>query len=412
MYILIRNFYDFMDILGEIPSLKKSKRGKLRILIFNWRDKKHVWAGGAEVYVQEIGKQWAKDGHSVTIFCGWDGNGSRNDTIDGVNVIRRGGFYTVYPFALIYYLLKLRGKYDVVLDCENGIPFFTPFFSDAPIVLLIHHIHQDVFRKHLKFPFSFIAQQLEKNLMPFLYKNLPTVTVSESSKKDIINVGWGREENIHIVNPGIDEKKFGRGEKTAYPSLVYFGRLQPYKNIDVAINAFEKVLSVHPEAKLNIAGDGGQLESLKKLAGNLGISDSVIFHGRVDDETRKKILAESWAAIQPSSYEGWGITVLEANACGTPVIASNTKGLIDSVKDNETGLLFRVGDVKDLESKILTLLSNTNLRNEMSVNAHNWSQNFRWGVGANKFLNVIINDLSKRKRKIYIERPALAEEKG
>ena len=83
--------------------MKRSKRGKLRILILNWRDKKHVWAGGAEVYIQEVGKQWAQEGHSVTVFCGWDGKGGRNDTVDGVNIIRRGGFYTVYPFAFIVY---------------------------------------------------------------------------------------------------------------------------------------------------------------------------------------------------------------------------------------------------------------------------------------------------------------------
>ena len=208
-YIILRNFYDLMDILGEIPSLKKSKRGKLNILIFNWRDKKHVWAGGAEVYIQEIGKQWAREGHSVTTFCGWDGKSSRNDTIDGVNIIRRGGFYSVYPFAFLYYLLKLRGKFDVVIDCENGIPFFAPFFVEVPIILLIHHIHQDIFRNHLSFPFSFVARQLETNFMPVLYKNFTTITVSESSKKDIIRVGWGNQENIHIVNPGIDAEKFG-----------------------------------------------------------------------------------------------------------------------------------------------------------------------------------------------------------
>jgi len=238
--------------------------------------------------VQEVGKQWAKDGHSVTMFCGWDGKGSRNDTIDGINVIRRGGFYTVYPFGFLYYLLKLRGKFDVVIDCENGIPFFTPFFVEVPIVLLIHHIHQDIFRQHLKFPLSFLAKQLEASLMPVLYRNFPTVTVSESSKRDIASVGWGKEENIHIINPGIDSEKFGLGEKTPHPSLVYFGRLQAYKNIDLAIRAFKQILASFPEAKLSIAGGGGQLDKLRQLSQTLGIGDSIIFHGKVGDEEEKR----------------------------------------------------------------------------------------------------------------------------
>jgi len=127
---------------------------------------------------------------------------------------------------------------------------------------------------------------------------------------------------------------------------------------------------------LTIAGDGSRLGALKELTKTLGIEDSVIFHGRVDDDTRKKILSENWVAIQPSSYEGWGITVLEANVCGTPVIASDTKGLRDSVKDGETGLLFGVGDEADLVSKMNKLFSDEYLRKEMSRKALEWGQSF------------------------------------
>ena len=131
---------------------------RLNILILNWRDIKHRWAGGAEVYVNELAKKWVKKGYGVTIFCGNDGKNKFDEKLKGVNIIRRGGFFTLYAWVPIYYILKMRGKFDFVVDCENGIPFYSPLFSNLPKVLLIHHVHQAIFRKHLIFPFSYCTQ--------------------------------------------------------------------------------------------------------------------------------------------------------------------------------------------------------------------------------------------------------------
>lgn len=407
--VLFHLFYEQASVLGrniaDLAGLFSYTNGngiahdKLRILILNWRDTKHVWGGGAEVYIQEIAREWVKDGHKVRIFCGNDGNCSRDEEIDGIKITRRGGFYTVYLWAALYYLFRFRGKYDVIIDCENGIPFFAPLYSRIPKILLIHHVHQDYLRKHAPFPLSYIAMFLEKNLMPLLYRNTGVVTVSDSSKKDIVSLGWVSQEQVEVINPGIEKGKFQRSRKTDNPTFVYLGRLRPYKNIDVAIEAFSKVHQKDKSSMLTIAGFGENIDQLKELAAEYGLNGAVDFAGFVSEDRKKELLARSWVALQPSSFEGWGITVLEANAAGTPVIASLTKGLSDSVKDGETGVLVPVRDTEKMAKAMQDLVSDKKLRERLASNAYSWSKNFYWQVSAQKFLKLVNREVSAAKEK-------------
>lgn len=386
---IAKNTADFLGLFAPVPSNGLPQNGKLKILIFNWRDTKHVWAGGAEVFIHEIAKRWVKQGHKVTVLCGWDGLTNREEIVDGVQIIRRGGFYSVYLFAFLYYILKFRGKYDLVIDCENGIPFFTPLFINIPKILLIHHVHQEVFRKHLKFPLSSLALLLESRLMPAMYINQPIVTISESSRMDILRRGWAQNENVEIVTPGLDPSIFTLSRKTDHPSFIYLGRLKPYKNVDCALCAFAKVYKKIPNAKLTIAGDGECLNSLKKLSKRLNLENAVSFKGRVSDEERTKLLSESWVALQPSSIEGWGITVIEANASGTPVIASDVDGLKDSVVEGETGILVPVKKVDAFAQAMTNLVKNKDYLDRISKKAYIRSQDFDWQKSAQNFLRII-----------------------
>jgi glycosyltransferase involved in cell wall biosynthesis len=393
---LKRLLIEYIDLGAKIPENNHQTGDRLSILMLNWRDTKHVWSGGSETYIHEIAKRWVEKGHRVTLLCGWDGQSSRYEFVDGIQVIRRGGFYSVFPLVVFYYLVKLRGRFDVVVDCENGMPFFTPLYSRLPKVRLIHHVHQEVFRKLLKFPLSTIAMFLDSKIVPGIYKDTEILTVSESSKDDILS----RDSNnlgISVINPGIDHLKFIRSKKTNDPSFVYLGRLKPYKNIDHAIYAFSKLVKKYPSSTFSIAGTGESLNPLMKLTKKLHLEKSVIFHGRVDDEKRAKLLAQSWASIQPSSIEGWGITVIEANASKTPVIAADVKGLKDSVVRGATGLLFPAGDTDKLAVMMEELIVNSALRNKLSEQAYQWSLRFNWNDSSVAFEKVLDRKISEVK---------------
>jgi len=401
----------FKDVSNFFQKEKTLPQAKRNILIFNWRDIKHIWAGGAEVYVHEVAKRWVQEGNNVTIFAGNDGRSSQNQVIDGVRMYRRGGTYTVYLWAPLYYLAKLRGQYDVIIDCENGIPFFTPLFVRKPITLLIHHIHQEVFRKYMPFPISSIASFLEGRVMPVVYRNKTIITISNSSKKEILKLGLGRKENIHIVHPGINPLEYKPMAKSDFPYLSYVGRLKPYKNVDTAVKAFAKILPLFPTAKLAIVGMGDSIFELRDLVKSLKLSKAVTFHGKVTKEKKAEILAKSWICLQPSMVEGWGITVIEANACGTAVIASNVNGLKDSLMHGKTGVLVPPLDEDFLSQTIIMLCQNKSLFKRLGKNGQLWAKKFNWDTSALQFITILDEAIQKSTRQLSL-RTAGAFRKG
>ncbi|MDD2807156.1 MAG: glycosyltransferase [Patescibacteria group bacterium] len=381
------NLIDFLGVFANLPTIADNANTK-KILIFNWRDTKHKFAGGAEAYIQEMAKQWLKQGHYVTIFCGNDTTCLRNEMVDGVQIIRRGGFYFVYFWAFIYYSLRFRGHYDVIIDCQNGIPFFTPLYSRKKIYCLMHHVHQEVFRQSLAKPLAIIASFLEKDLMPLVYRKIPFITVSNSSKEEIMELGLG-QAGIEIVHPGVHLNDLKPGQKSVYPEILYLGRLKAYKSINVLLEAFKIVSEKIPNAKLVIAGSGEEDYKLKKLMTNLNLSDKVSFTGKVNEQQKISLLQKAWVLVNPSFMEGWGITTIEANACATPVIASDVPGLRDSVSNPHTGYLVEYGNRQEFADKMVELIINEKLRHSMMVQCLDWANKFDWIKTSNNFLAII-----------------------
>jgi glycosyltransferase involved in cell wall biosynthesis len=366
----------------------ENRSGKLRILVFNWRDTRHVWSGGAEVYIHEIAKRLVKDGNEVTLFCGSDGKSPRNEVIDGVQMIRRGGFYSVFIWAFLYYVLRLKNYFDVIIDSENGIPFFTPLYAKKKIFLLIHHIHQDVFRIKLKPPLSWIGKFLEKHLMPYVYKNTEIITVSPSSKADILEHKITRKEP-HVIYNGVDANVYKPGVKSKTPMILYLGRLSPQKSLSVFVHTAKKIIESIPKIKFVIAGDGDDRRKLIKLVDKLRLTDYFTFSGKVSEEEKVSLYQKAWVFVNPSLIEGWGITTIEANACAVPVVASNVAGLRDAVHNPHSGFLVPYGDVDEFAKHVVKLVTNEKLRDQMSLDALAWSKKFEWRKSASELEKII-----------------------
>lgn len=403
---IIFNIEDFLALFRSESKIDEITPQGLNVLIFNWRDLSHKWAGGAEVYTQEIAKKLTSLGHNVTIFCGNDGENKKKEKVGNITVIRRGGFYMVYFWAILYYLFRFRGKYDLILDCENGIPFFTPLYAKEPVIGLVHHVHQEVFRTQLSFPFSKVAQFLEGTLMPFVYRNKKIVTVSRSSKEDLEKIGFRGE--IEIVNPGVGEFSGTRQHKTLNPTILYLGRLKPYKSIDVLITAFSRIVKSYPDAKLIIAGEGESENELKKLVKKMSLGRVVTFVGKVNESQKNRLFSGAWAFVQPSMMEGWGISAIEANAHGTAVVASNVPGLRDSVIDDYNGLLVPWGDPHSLADALIKVISDNKFRARLERNALIRGSQFSWEGSAEKFYKIMIAELDKKERK-YVKNLAFSE---
>jgi len=387
--VFINIIIDLVGLLVPLPKTKKSqtKRNK-KILIFNWRDTKHRYAGGAEVYIHEIAKRFVKSGYTVTLFCGNDGTSSRYETVDGVEVIRRGGFYFVYFWAFLYYISRFKDKYDTVIDCENGIPFFTPLYVRKKMLCLMFHVHQEVFRRSLIKPLAWIALFLEKRLMPVVYKNVNFVTISNSSKKDMIKLGLNKDR-IDIIEPGVNLNEFKPGKKSKIPLVLYIGRLKFYKRVDLFIKVASKVVRKIPNVQFVVAGDGEEMDNLKRLVKKMSLINNVTFLGRVSERKKIELYQNAWVFVNPSLMEGWGITTVEANACGTPVVASDVPGLRDSLLNLSGGYLVKYADVEEFSKHVLKLIKNRSLSSRMSKDAVAWSRNFSWNRSASLFMDIV-----------------------
>lgn len=384
---VLRGIVDFLDLF--VPLAKDTvSAGKKRILIFNWRDIRHCYAGGAEVYIHEVSKRWVASGNRVVLFCGNDGKCPRYEVIDGVQVYRRGGFYLVYFWAFIYYIVRFRGRFDVIVDSQNGIPFFTPLYAKESVYCLMHHVHQEVFRRSLVVPLAILASVMEKYLMPWAYRNCQFITVSRSTKFEMEKHGI-RGSGIRIVNPGVDTSALRPGNKSSKPIVLYVGRLKQYKSLDVIICCAKNILTRFPNVRFVIAGDGEERERLEALAMKLRVAKNIFFMGKVSDRQKIRLYQKAWVFVNPSMMEGWGITTIEANACGTPVVAADVPGLRDSVHNPHCGFLVPHGDQQQFTDTIVRMIEDEDLRKQLSTGAQIWAAQFDWDKSAHKGLRIL-----------------------
>jgi len=356
----------------------------VKIVISNWRCFRHPQAGGSELYLHKQAAVWAENGHEIVWITSRPGGAPRFEEKDGIRFIRRGGAYTVYLAAVIEFLHRARSA-DVVIDVENGIPFFSPLFVRCPVVLLIHHVHTDVWSREAGWLMAKVGNWLEQTAMPWVYRNCQIVTVSNSSAEMIRNLFQNRERGIEIVHNGVSED-LCPGRKAERPEIVYLGRLKRYKSIDVLIEAVASLSDLSPV--LHLAGQGDDEPRLKALADSLGMNN-VVFHGFVSDEEKRELLQRAWVAVNPSSMEGWGVTNIEANACGTPVIGADVPGIRDSICDGKSGMLVPYGDVAALTRSLRAVMECPDDCVSLSLSAREWAQRFSWGASAEAFIGVL-----------------------
>jgi glycosyltransferase involved in cell wall biosynthesis len=350
-----------------------------RFVAVNWRDLKNPDAGGAEVHLHEILKRLAGDGHEVTCFVSNFPGGAEEETYDGIHVIRSGRWFDanyVIPFRLRAHLRE--HACDLVIEDINKIPFLLPIHTRNRVIAVVPHLFGGTVFRETNLLFATYVYLWEK-LIPLVYRKCRFAVISPSTKDDLTRRGIPAPR-IDVVLCGLDHGTYRSLdlERYAEPTLVHFGRVRKYKSIDVVIKAFTLVKEEIPSARLLIIGDGPERGNLVRLARRMGLESSVEFLGAVGTARLVEILNRAHVFLNASPKEGWGLTVIEANACGLPVVASRRPGLQDSVKDGETGFLVPYGDVRGFAERALQLITDGDLWRRMSVAAAGWAQSLTW----------------------------------
>jgi len=363
-----------------------------------WRDTGHPQGGGSEAYLQRIGAELAASGVKVTLRCAAYPGAPRREVVDGVQISRAGGRFTVYPRALLSLLAGRLGlgalrdvRPDVVIDTQNGIPFFAGTVAPGPVVVLVHHCHRE------QWPVAGpligrLGWWLESRLSPRMHRRNQYLTVSQPSGSDLVALGVdpGR---IAVVRNGVDQidaciSGDAMDVRSETPRAVVLSRLVPHKQIEHALTTLALLRDHVADVHLDIIGDGWWMDPLVDHAARLGISDAVTFHGYLDEETKHRVLQHAWVHLMPSRKEGWGLAVTEAAQHGVPTVGYRSSGgLMDSVADGITGLLAR--DQDEFVRHTATLLADNKLRYRMGEAGRARCADLSWQRSAAGVLTVL-----------------------
>jgi glycosyltransferase involved in cell wall biosynthesis len=353
---------------------------RLNLVAVNWRDIRNPEAGGAEVHLHEILSRVVAHGHTATLFAaGFPGCEPEVD-IDGIHVVRRGAWWNAnfaLPRAASAFLRKHPA--DLVIEDINKIPFFMPLVTRTPVMAVIPHLFGTTVFRETTALFALYVYAWER-LIPWVYRNCRFVAISPSTRDDLVARGIATE-HVDVVLCGLDHGRYRVLPGTTRdprPTIVHLGRLRKYKAVDVVLRAFDTVRRSIPDARLVVIGDGPELAALEKLAARMQLGSAVTFTGRLAGERIVEELNRCRVAVNASPKEGWGLTVVEANACGTPVVGSDRPGLRDSIKDGETGLLVPYGDADAFAGAMVRLLTDATLWTRMSEAALAWAGSLTW----------------------------------
>ena len=334
--------------------------------------------------IHAVAERLVSRGHEVLLLASRFPGCVSETEIRGVRVRRQGEWWNA-NFALLAAARRelQRRPWDVVLEDVNKIPFLTPLAHRLPVVVLVPHLFGGTIFRETNPLFGAYIWLLERPL-PRVYRRALFMPVSESTRADLVRRGVPAERAM-VVHNGIDFERYDLPvppPRAAAPTLLHLGRLMRYKSADVAVRALAAVRTEMPAARLWVAGDGPDLPRLRRLADGLGIAGSVEFLGHVPHAEKVRRLWQCHLLLNPSPKEGWGLTVLEANACGVPVVASRVPGLVDSVRDGETGVLVPYGDARGFAHAALGLLRDAERREQLGAQARDWARRFTWEEAA------------------------------
>jgi glycosyltransferase involved in cell wall biosynthesis len=372
------------------------RAGLRRIHMLAWRDLYDPEAGGSEVHASTVAKLWAEAGIEVTMRSSYAQGHPPVGKRDGYHVIRKAGRYMVFPRAALSELRNKYGPRDGLVEIWNGMPFLSPLWATGPRMVFLHHLHGEMWKMTLPPNLARMGEVLEYRVAPPLYRRTRIVTLSHSSREELVHEGF-RPDMVSVVPPGIDPRFSPGGKRAATPLVVAVGRLVPVKRYDVLIRTLDEVHRRHPTLELVIVGEGYEKPALDELVESMGAASWVRFAGHVDENALIDLYRRAWVLTSASAREGWGMTITEAAACGTPAVVTRIPGHLDAVDDEHSGLL--ADDSRRLGEHIEALIGDDAFRERLSKGALAHAARFTWAATARGTLEVLAADALRRRRR-------------
>ncbi|RZS44772.1 glycosyltransferase involved in cell wall biosynthesis [Herbihabitans rhizosphaerae] len=355
-----------------------------RVLLVNWRDTRHPEGGGSERYVERMAEGLARRGYQVAIQCAAHDRAPRLETVDGVRFRRAGNKFTVYLHALVAIAFA---RADLVVDVQNGMPFFARLVARCPVLILVHHLHEQQWYSAFGRRLGRLGWWIESTLAPRLFRNCRYVTVSDVTRRELADLGV-ESSRVNVVCNGVEPPPPTQAAPAAEPTLVLVSRLVPHKQIEHAIDAVVALAPHWPDLRLEVVGEGPWYPVLAEYASRRGVADRVRLHGWMTEQAKHETLARAWVHLCPSAKEGWGIVIMEAAGHGVPSVAYRSAGgVAESIVDNRTGLL--ANGFHDFVAKIEVLLADAERRTAMGEAGRRRAATFDWETSLDEFEHLV-----------------------
>ncbi len=339
----------------------------MKVLWFAHRDIKHPKAGGAERTIYEVGKRLVKLGVDVNLVTVNPGNLLNYEIVDGIKTYRIKG--NIRTHLNVRKMIRKIQPDTIIDDMDHAVPWCSTWFTNKRVIAFFRHLHARSLPGQVNIVLAKIITLVEK-MYPLIYKNNTFVTESETSENDLIHLGM-KTENIIRIPPGVDLSLFHPGEKRKYVQLLYFGGLRAYKRPEYAIKIYEDLHNDINNLKLIITGDGPLLNKIKEEIKDKNYN--IEFCGKIDYNKLAKVIRESWVNLHFSVTEGWGLSIMESSASGTPSVAFRVPGVVDTIRDTYNGFL--VNDINEFMDKILYIIKNEDL---FIKNSREFAESFTW----------------------------------
>ncbi len=383
--------HDFIAKLSDAAA----SAGLRRVAILAWRDLDDPEAGGSEVHVARVAALWGAAGIEVTLRTSHAPGHPMVSWRDDYRVIRKAGRYMVFPRAAFSEMMGWHGASDGLVEIWNGMPFFSPLWARRPHVTWLHHVHDSMWEMTLPPRLARLGRTLEFQVAPRIYRRTQIVTLSSSSKEEIVRKLRLRSARVTVVPPGIDARFSPGGEKSPTPLVVAAGRLVPVKRLHLLLDALASVKERFPALRAVIVGEGYSREALETQRHELGADDWISLPGRVDDATLVELYRKAWLVASASAHEGWGMTITEAAACGTTAVATRIAGHADAIEDGRTGVLVEPDGLAPAFERVL---GDDAARARMARAACERSASFTWGATALGTLEVLAAEAMRHRQ--------------